>query len=113
MKLPVWRLIAGILVLLTMAGVLAALAPVYIENYRLSRYTHSLVRAPNAAKTSDGVVRSAILARAKQLDLPVAANDVRITHDGDRLRLQLNYAVQLDFALYQVDLHFHTSAAGR
>ncbi len=41
-KLPLWRLIAGILVLLGMAGILLALAPVYFEDYQLGRYIRSL-----------------------------------------------------------------------
>lgn len=113
MKLPLWRLIAGILVLLTMATVLIALAPVYFEDYQLRQYVRSLARDPIADATSDNALQSAILARARQLDLPVAASDVQISHPDGKLRLQLNYAVQMDFAVYQVDLHFHPGAASR
>jgi hypothetical protein len=101
MKLPLWRLIAAILVLLGMAGVLLALAPVYFENYELRQYIRSLANAP------DESLRTAILARARQLDLPVQPGDVQITHPDGRLRVDLKYAVQMDFPLYQVDLHFH------
>ena len=105
MKLPLWRLIAAILVLLTMAVVLVSIAPVYIENYRLRQYIRTLTRAESAAAMTDDVLRGAVLARAKQLDLPVAAEDVRITRQDGKPRVQLRYAVQIDFPLYQVDLH--------
>ena len=107
MKLPLWRLIAGILVLACMAGVLLALGPVYLEDYKLRQYVRTLVREPNA---SDESVRTSVMNRAHELDLPVRAPDVAITHDAGKLHIQLNYKVQVDFPLYQVDLHFHPGA---
>ncbi len=113
MKLPLWRLIAGILVLVAMASVLIALAPVYFENFELGQYVRSVARGPNAGNTPDDALRAEVLARAHQLDLPVNASDIQITHSGGSLRLQLKYAVQMDFPLYQVDLHFHPGASSR
>jgi hypothetical protein len=110
MKLPLWRLIAAILVLACMAGVLLALAPVYFEDNKLRQYIRSLALGPN---TPDDTLRSAILARARQLDLPVEPGNVQITHPNGKLHLQLNYIVQMDFPLYQVDLHFHPGATSR
>ncbi len=109
-KLPLWRLIAAILVLAAMAGILLALAPVYFEDYQLRQYIRSLARAPNAAASPDEPLRSTVLARARQLDLPVEPGDVQISHPNGKLQLQLKYAVQMDFPLYQVDLHFHPGA---
>ena len=104
MKLPLWRLIAAILVLAAMAVVLLTLAPVYLEDYQLRQYIRTVVRAPN---TPDETLRAEVLARARQLDLPVQPGDVQISHPDGKLKLQLKYAVQMDFPLYQVDLHFH------
>jgi hypothetical protein len=109
-KLPLWRLIAAILVLAAMAGILLALAPVYFEDYQLRQYVRSLVRSPNAAAMPDETIRAAVLARARQLDLPVQSGDVQISHSNGKLQLELKYAVQMDFPLYQVDLHFHPGA---
>jgi hypothetical protein len=111
-KLPFWRLIAAILVLAVMAGVLLTLAPVYIEDYRLGQYIRSLAHAPNVATTPDETLRSAVLTRARQLDLPIQPGDVQISHPNGKVQLQLKYAVQMDFPLYQVDLHFHPGATG-
>lgn len=105
MKLPLWRLIAAIGVLLTMAVVLVSIAPVYIENFHLRQYIRMLTRGDGAAAMTDDALRAAVLARAKQLDLPVAVEDVRITHQDGKPHVDLRYAVQIDFPLYQVDLH--------
>lgn len=109
MKLPLWRLILGVLVLAAMAAVLISLAPVYLENYRLGQFVKQLAHSP--ASTDDSV-RAAVLSRARQLDLPVDSADVQITHASGKLRIETKYAVQMDFPLYQVDLHFHANGSG-
>lgn len=105
MKLPLWRLVAAVLVLLTMAVVLVSIAPVYIENFRLRQYVRTLTRAQDTQALTDEALRTAIIARARQLDLPVAAEDIKITHPDGKSHVDLRYAVQIDFPLYQVDLH--------
>jgi hypothetical protein len=113
LKLPLWRLIAAILVLAVMAGVLLTLAPVYFEDYQLRQYMRSLVRAANPTATPDEIIRAEVLGRAHQLDLPVEPGDVQISHQDGKLQLRVKYAVQMDFPLYQVDLHFHPAATSR
>jgi hypothetical protein len=106
-KLPLWRLIAGILVITALAGVLLSLAPVYFEDIQLGSYLKMLVAANNA---SDQAVQAAVLARARQLDLPVLPGEVKITHPNGKLAVDIKYAVEMDFSLYQVNVHFHPRA---
>jgi hypothetical protein len=112
-KLPLWRLITASLVLGVMIAILATLAPVYLENYRLGRYVRDLVHTSNAAATPDETLRSQVLAQARQLDLPIQSADVKITRAQSRVEVQIKYAVEMDFPLYQVDVHFHPSASSR
>jgi hypothetical protein len=111
--LPLWRLIAGIAVLAGFAAVIIALAPVYIENLRLGRYVQALATTPATARVPDETIRSEVLQAASQFHLPVHPDDVQITHNGGKLRLQVRYRVQMDLALYPVDLHFHPEANSR
>ncbi len=113
MKLPWWRLILAVLVLGTMAAVLLSLMPVYFENYQLGQFVKQLVRGPDAP---DDALRAAVLKRARELDLPVDAGDIAITRSegkSGKLRIQTKYKVQMDFLLYQVDLHPPANAAAR
>lgn len=105
-KLPLWRLIAGVLVLAAMAGVLLALAPVYFENLQLGRYLRTAVADRD---TSDQAIQTGILARAKQLGLPVQPDEIKISHPGGKREVQIRYAVEMEFPL-QVGLHFHPGA---
>jgi predicted membrane protein len=109
-RLPVWRLIAGVLVFIGMAAVLIALAPVYFEDFQLQGFVRDLARRPGIATTPDEAIRAQIVGRAHALDLPVEARDVQISHPNGKIRVQMKYEVQIDFPLYQVDLHFHPSA---
>jgi hypothetical protein len=110
-KLPLWRLIAGLFVFVSLIGVLLALAPVYFDNFQLQRYMRELTRNPGAAATPDDVVRSEVLERARQLNLPVDQGEIQIAHAGGKLQLQMKYAVEMTLPLYRVDLHFHPSAS--
>ena len=110
MKLPLWRLVLAVLVLGTMAAILLSLFPVYFENYQLGQFVKQLARGPNAP---DDTLRAAVLNRARQLDLPVDASDVAVTHADGKSEIRTKYKVQMDFLLYQVDLHFHADAASR
>ena len=106
-RLPLWRLIAALLVIVAMAAVLLALAPVYFEDYQLGRYMKSVARG---SSVQDDAVKAEVLTRARQLNLPVRPDDLQISHPAGKLELQMRYAVQMDFTLYQVDVHFHHSA---
>jgi hypothetical protein len=106
-RLPLWRLLAALLVVVAMAAVLLALAPIYFEDYQLGRYMKSVAREANVP---DEAVKAEVLSRAKQLDLPIRPEDLQISHPTGKLEMEMRYAVQMDFALYQVDVHFHHSA---
>ena len=82
-----WRLIAGVAVFACFLGVIAALAPVYIDNLRLGSYIRALAAAPDAAVAPDDKLRAEVLDRAGQLGLPVQPNDVQITHPGGKMKI--------------------------
>ena len=109
-RLPLWRLIAALLVVVAMGAVLMALTPVYFEDYQLGQYMKSIARG---SAQQDDAMKTEVLTRARQLDLPVRPDDVQISHPAGRTEMQMRYAVQMDFALYQVDVHFHHSASNK
>ena len=112
-RLPVWRTISGFGVLGGLVAVLLSLAPIYVENYRLTQFIHHLADEPNAASAPDSMLRPRILERARQLDLPVHPEDIQVTHRGGKMQLLTKYKVQKDLVLSHLDLHFHPEAATR
>jgi len=101
-KLPLWRLIAGLAVLGSFAGVIIFLTPVYLDDFRLYRYTRSLPNAP------DETLIAEVVAKAHDLDLPVRPADIHITHPGGKTKIEFRYTVRMDLGVYPVDLHFPT-----
>ena len=112
-QLPVWRAVSGFAVLGSLVLVLLSLAPIYVENYELGQYIHTLAAEPSTAAAPDEILRPKILARARQLGLPVHPGDVQITHAGGKVRLLTKYKVQKDLVLSRLDLHFPPEATTR
>jgi hypothetical protein len=107
-KLPLWRLIAGIGVLGAFATIVGFLTPVYVDDLRLHSYVVSLEKAPDPGPAADETVRTEVLTRAHELDLPVKPNDIQLVHTNGKLKIDMRYVVDVNLVLYPVDLHFPT-----
>ena len=57
--------------------------------------------------SSDDVLRSWILDKAAQLDLPVVADNVHIERTSGNVHIEVRYFVRVDLPLYTVQLHFY------
>jgi len=89
------------------------LLPIYVENYQLNQFVHSVAVEPGAVSQPDEALRPRILRRAQELNLPVHPGDVEISRSEGRLKLVARYKVQKDLGLAHVDLHFHPEASGQ
>lgn len=110
-KLPLWRLITGFAVIGGFGWVVASLAPVYVDNYRLGRYVHDLAAASPAAIQTDDQLKTQIIGRAHQLDLPLTSGDIQVVSRSGKRHLEAKYKVKMDLGIYPVDLHMPASSA--
>ena len=106
------RPIAGIAVLLALAGMTIILAPPYLDNWKLQRFVNATAEDPATAALPAEVIRARILNRAGTLGLPVHTEDVQVKQSENALRIDVLYVVHVDFASYSVDLHFRPAAGG-
>lgn len=88
-------------------------APVYIRNLKLQNYVDEMTHAVANQQQSDDALRQRVLEKARQLDLPVTADDVRIFRSADRVRIDVQYAVTVSAPLYRVNIHFYPGAGSR
>ena len=51
--------------------------------------------------------------RRTSLDLPVRADNVKIVHSKDGMRIDVRYFVRVNAPGYTVDLHFYPGAGSR
>ena len=61
----------------------------------------------SAARTPPDELAKEIVIRAKQLDIPLEKKDVKVERDGDRIFMELDYTVPVEFPGYTYQWHFH------
>ena len=113
MTVSKWRVGAGAAVLVVLAAMGARLVPIYIHDIELQQFVEEVTHRAGTPANSDDVLRTWVLDRAADLDLPVKANNVQIQRTADRVRIDVRYLVHVDLPLYTVDLHFYPGAGSR
>ena len=88
-RLPRWRIAAAVLILAGLIAFLGMFAPIYFRNLELQKYVSGLTRTAANAQKSDDLLRTWVLDKAHQLNLPVAEDNVptivRRFHGGAEL----------------------------
>ena len=112
-RVPRWRIAAAVVILAGLVYFLTIFAPIYIRNLRLQRYVSSVTQTVENAAKPDDLLRTWVLDKAHELNLPVAANNVHIRRTTDRLHIDVRYFVRVDLPGYTVDLHFYPGAGSR
>ena len=112
-RLPRWRIALAVLILGGLVYFLTRFAPIYARNLQLQNYVSSLTRTVDNSNQSDDLLRTWVLDKANQLNLPVAADNVHILRSADGLHIDVRYFVRVDLPGYTVDLHFYPGAGSR
>lgn len=112
-RVPRWRIAAAIVILAGLAYFLALFAPIYVRNQRLKSYVSGLTQTVENTDKPDDLLRTWVLDKAHELDLPVSANNVQIRRLDKRLQIDVRYFVRVDLPGYTVDLHFYPGAGSR
>jgi len=112
-RVPRWRIAAAIVILAGLLFFAAMFSPIYVHNLELQNFVSDLAGRPDTPAKSDDVLRTWVLDKAHELDLPVKADNVRILHSPDGMRIDVRYFVRVDLPGYTVDLHFYPGAGSR
>jgi hypothetical protein len=79
--------------------------PVRIQSAEL--YDFMVEQAKWAGNQPSDAIKKSIVQRAKELDLPLAADDVRVEKAGDRIRMEAKFTVPVEFPGYTYYWDFH------
>jgi hypothetical protein len=94
-KLPLWRVIAGFGLLGVLVALLVIAGLVYLDNFRLDRYMRALAEQPESVGLSDSALSDRLVVRARDLGLPVTADDISITRADGRPHIRIaRYGVE-------------------
>jgi Domain of unknown function (DUF4845) len=106
------RLFLGLFVIASVVYLGWKIVPVYVAKYQFEEAVDDIARAAvvDMRNYSDEKVRSAVLAKAQLLDLPVATEDIDVTRRGDDVQISAKYTVHVDVPIYPFDLNFETSS---
>ncbi len=107
------RQAAGVAVLAILVFLGVRLIPIYIHNQELQQFVEDVTHRAAAPTSSDDVLRSWVLSRAADLELPVVAGNVQIQRTAESVRIDVRYVVHVNLPLYTVDLHFYPGAGSR
>lgn len=105
-----------ILILLFLVAVIYGsfkIIPVYVNSYELEDFIRQQNPFWMTQRTAADTVRNIILAKAKDLDLPVSADQVKVESAGGRVTVNLDYTVPVDLRVYTLNMHFTPSADNR
>jgi hypothetical protein len=70
-------------------------------------YDHMEEQAKWAANASNEAIKKEILRKAQELQLPITDKMVKVTREGDNIRMKADYTIPLEFPFYTYNWDFH------
>jgi hypothetical protein len=107
------RLAAALAVVLVLIGFCAFLVEPYYDNWKLQNYIEDLAYDPRSLERPADALAAAVANRAATMGIPVRVEQVRVTRSRESVHIEAKYYVRIDFAVYNVDLHFRPSAGSK
>ena len=87
--------------------------PVYVNDYEFNDYIQNQTPFWLAQRASADGIRKNILAKADDLGLPMAAENVTVEANQNRVMVNIDYHVPVDLKVYTLQLHFTDSSENR
>ena|ERR1035438_3037047 len=106
-------MVAAAAVLTALLAFTAMFAPIYYRNLELQNYVSGVAQRVENQTSSDDVLRTWVLDKAHELDLPVKEDNVHVIRSKEGVRIDVRYFVRVDLPGYTVDLHFYPGAGSQ
>ena len=106
------KLLFSLAIMGSMIFVAWRMIPPYIASYQLQDAMQTEARFATAAYPRKGEddIREDIRKKAKELDIPVKREDIKINIENGSIEMSVDYAVPIDLAVYQFSISFHPHA---
>ena len=112
-RVPRWRIASAAVVLAALLAFAAMFAPIYYRNLELQNFVSGVAQRVENQTNSDDVLRTWVLDKAHQLDLPIKEDNVHVIRSRGGVRIDVRYFVRVTLPGYTVDLHFYPGAGSR
>ena len=104
------KIIFVLLVLGAVAYVAVKLIPIYVNNYEVQDYIRQLAIKASVQRVKPEAIQEEVTAHAVEQDLPVTRDNVKVTINGGKVRIDMDYNVLVDLKVYTLPLHFTPSS---
>ncbi len=84
--------------------------PVYVNSWEIEDYIRQQTPFWLTQRANGDVIRGKVLDKARDLNLPIDADQVQVDASSASVTVTLDYTVPVDLKVYTLNLHF-TSAA--
>jgi len=86
--------------------------PPYFTAFEFNDFIRQEVKFAATSRKTTEKLRTDIVEKAREMGVPVAARDIRITRRGPSFTLELEYRFPIDLKIYHHELVFHASETG-
>lgn len=87
--------------------------PVYVNSFEIEDYIRQQTPFWLTQKASGDLIRGRVLEKARELNLPIDADQVQVDATSASVTVILDYTVPVDLKVYTVKLHFKSSAQNK
>ena len=96
-----WLVALGLAILIAWKAV-----PVKLQSTELYDYMDELAKF-SAAQVKPDELKKRILERAAQLQIPLTKDNIRVERNGDRIYMEIEYTIPVEFPGYTYQWNFH------
>ena len=109
------KLKAIIVTAILIVGVIAAwkIIPPYSAEYQLNDKIQEIARFAVVEHKTEDQVRDTVFKTIQDLDIPATKENIKVTADGAKVTILVDYIVPIDILFYHVDLHFTPSSENK
>lgn len=109
------KLKAIIITVILLVGVITAwkVVPPYAAEYQLADKMQEIARYAIVQRQTEDQIRETVFKTIQDLDIPAKRENIKITADGSKVTISVDYIVPVDILSYHVDLHFTPSSENK
>jgi Domain of unknown function (DUF4845) len=85
--------------------------PLYFADYQFQDAMQTAARFASVGRQSPDDIRASLLKEAERAEMPIKAEDIKVTNHDGRFDIEANYSVTVDLFVYQWTLNFHPKAS--
>ena len=98
-------------ILVVFIYVMAMLLPVLVNEYQFQDGLQDIARFASVNRRSNEQIKQAVLDMAQKQELPVEAENIKVSGTGGTVPIDVDYSVTIDLKVYQWTLNFHPAAS--